>query len=418
MKRILKLWDNAFVKGMVSLTLSSVLANFLNYAYSTLAGRMLGPVGYGEITALFSYITILSIPMLVVQTLVIQRVSAADDPHHYALMLEHYLIEKTKQIWPFLALSLLATPFIPALTNLSLLSAAVLIPTIIVSLAVTYYSSLMQGMQMFTLYAVTGLVAALVKLMGAGAAFLIPQRLFAFIIFSVISYLATLIVCYEAFRRAVRNKISRSSSLLHYRLRQLFRDRQFIIASLSLIALTLFSNADIIAAKKFLPEHDAGIYSSWSLFAKIILYIVSPIISVSFVFFAKKDGGGRNRMLLLSIIMLAAVGAAGYVGYTFFAPLLIAIVFGSRFAQVQPYLGQAAIFGALYTSITYINNYFLARSSRASLILPVCAPVYIALLVTRASDIQAIISINIYVSAGVVILYLFASVREFFIVEK
>ena len=74
MKLLKKLWANEFFQGGFFLTSSSFTINVLNYFFNLLAARTLGPSGFGEITAFFSYNNIFSVPILVVTLVLIQKI--------------------------------------------------------------------------------------------------------------------------------------------------------------------------------------------------------------------------------------------------------------------------------------------------------------------------------------------------------
>ncbi|PJC81260.1 hypothetical protein CO007_05560, partial [Candidatus Roizmanbacteria bacterium CG_4_8_14_3_um_filter_36_10] len=66
-------FNNKFVKGGLFFTLANFLGGFLNYLFNSLSGKLLGPAKYSEITALFSYLTIFSLPITVITVDIIRR---------------------------------------------------------------------------------------------------------------------------------------------------------------------------------------------------------------------------------------------------------------------------------------------------------------------------------------------------------
>jgi O-antigen/teichoic acid export membrane protein len=133
--------------------------------------------------------------------------------------------------------------------------------------------------------------------------------------------------------------------------------------------------------KKYFTPLETGLYSSWSLFAKILFYLVGPIIQVVFVFFAEnRKQKLQEQVLLISLGILLFVGVAGYIGYAFFGRFFILILFGNKYLSLLPYLGLAALFGSLYSALNFLNSYFLAKKSRFALILFFSLPLYWLLL--------------------------------------
>src|SRR3990167_3186841 len=88
-KTLSKYWKNEFVQGGFVFTVFSFISSFLNYLFNFFAARALGPAGFGEITALFSYITIFSVPTIVMTLVVIQKVgSKGHESERFALSLQ------------------------------------------------------------------------------------------------------------------------------------------------------------------------------------------------------------------------------------------------------------------------------------------------------------------------------------------
>ena len=158
--------------------------------------------------------------------------------------------------------------------------------------------------------------------------------------------------------------------------------------------------------KKFFSPIDAGLYSAWSLFAKIIFFLIGPLISISFIFFSNKNNRHQqNKILIMSLIALFIVGFSCYIAYVFFPLIMVNIIFGNKFRDLAPLLGLASFFGIFYSFIYLFNNYFLARKSPFALILPFTIPVYLLSLFIFKNNLLNIISVDIYFSLFVGIIY-------------
>jgi O-antigen/teichoic acid export membrane protein len=405
-----KLWSNDFLKGGFLLTLSSFILNIFNYFFNFLAGRILGPTGFGEITALFSYVYIVSVPLSVISLIIIEKISSTQfDKLSYALTLEDFFWQRIRKWW-FLLLPLVAIiPFIHRVTNLAEVTSLILIPYILISFMNSFYGSAFQGLRLFFLILVMNLVGSVVKLAGPFAATLLPQKLDTVLMFIFISIIFPLILSIWVLRKKHKSTPSTqvTKGTIEKRLVTIIFSKQVIITTLSILAITLFNNIDIIFVKKFFDPETAGIYSSWSLFAKIILYIVAPISGVSYIFFASNQTKKKENLALLgSLVILFLIGLASYLGYRYFGTFIITTFFGSKFSTVIPFLAQAGIYGSLYAGITFINNYFIAKKSMFGLILPIAIPFYFLGLFLTNHNLQNIFSLNIIFSAIVMAFYL------------
>ncbi len=405
-KKISALLRNEFIQGGIIVTGASMVVNVINYLFQSAVAHSLGPAGLGEIAALFSYTSIASVPMVVLSMLVIQKVgSAQGDKYIKAAQIEQFFLLQLKRLFPFLIISFVLIPIIPRITNLSVTTSVIIIPYIFLTLITLLYSALLQSVKLFTIYSVIGVVGVIVKLLGVLTVPFFTIKLLGVFIFLLLSLLITFYLSRLYLYKNVE-LISQKSEILSKKIRTILLSREFLITLFSLLAITAFNNIDIIFVKKFFTYADAGLYASWSLFAKIILYILTPLISVSFVFFSNRQEEKAQRKTMSGfIILMTLVSTSSYVVYSYAGHFIIPLFFGDRFLPVVPFLGSASLFGSLYATIFFINNYFLAKMSKIALLLPGAIPVYIGLLFFFRNAIGSIFLLNVYFAAGLTILY-------------
>lgn len=396
---------SSFVRGSLVFTISTFLGSFLNYLFNLIVAKKLGPVGFGEITTLFSYTTIFSVPMTVITMVLVQKIGSNNQRSlAYALTLEQWFLMKLKKWWLVLVPFFFLTPLIQNVTNLTLYSSAAIAPFVILSFAGAYYAALLQGLHLFMWLAVLGLIAAVIKLTGAvvipDAAVGVPYIVF-FLFMSTGSIIAS---SFLIFRRIGRRTEVIQSKLKRRVLGSLFQ-KQVLITFFSILGLTLLGNADIVIAKKFLSPEQAGVYGSWSLFAKIILYLIGPLLTASYIFFSSlKNKKNHEIVLKLSLVVLAMLGIVSFIFYQNLALPIINLLFGSKFNSIAPVLGLASIFGTLYASTTLINNYFLSKKSTLSLMPILVGLVYVPALFFLGRSLLNLIIINL--TLGTVLLLL------------
>ena len=410
-RRLDSLLKNEFISGSLIFTLISTFGSFLNYIFNFLTGRALGPSGYAEIISFNSYLTLTALPVTIISTSLIQKISSSGEERvKSAAMLEEFFTRKLKRWWFVTILLLLATPFIQGFTNLSFISSYLLVPTLIVSLLASFYSSSLQGLRMFFMVAMISLAATLVKLSGAVITSYIGGGYPIVILGIALSIVISFIAYFFAFKKPISSISKKSKERYERRILEIILRPWFITTALSIVAMNLFSSFDILFAKKFFFANEAGIYGSWNLFAKIILYAVGPIVGVSFVFFSSREKN-QEKILYILLALMTIVGIGGYIAYTYFGDIIIFLLFGKKFIAVQPYLTYASMFGALFAIITFFNTYFLAKRSYLVLILPIGIFFYLITFFLVPKTISSIIYINIFFSAIVVAIYLMALVK-------
>ncbi|MBI4973719.1 oligosaccharide flippase family protein [Candidatus Roizmanbacteria bacterium] len=409
MRRHIKLyWSNEYVQGGIFLTLSAFMANALNYVFNFFAARVLGPSGYGELIAFYSYIALFSVPMVVLSNIIIQRISShTASPYLYAnsfaIQFRHILF----RLLPFIGLSMLGIPFISRITNLSPVVSYLLIPAILLGIVSSFYLSIYQGLKLFFLFSLLGLASVVFKLASIAIPVFKYGALNEVLIFQFLSGVFIVFISFMILSKLLRNHIPKNTSSTVTKLKRFFSGSQFIITLFSVLSFTMLSNIDVMFVKKFFSSGETGIYSSWALFAKIILYVVAPLTQISFVFFAGNSKKYlQDRVLLITLGILVFVGGMGYFGYTYLGTFFISSLFGSTFQDVVPFLGLAAIFGMFYAAISFLNTYFLAKRSRYALILALLLPFYLITLFFLPKTLVYLMWTNIIFSALVAASYL------------
>jgi O-antigen/teichoic acid export membrane protein len=303
---------------------------------------------------------------------------------------------------------LIIIPFVPRLTNLTPVVGYALIPYVVLIFATAFYSAILQGLLFFFWISLVSILTSSLKLAGGALVMAGVDGLATVVAFMLLSGIIPLFVSHTILKHRVRRKHAISEKL-NKRLSHAVFNKYVVLTFLSILAITLFNNIDVIFVKKFFSPQNAGIYSSWSLFAKIILYFTGPLSLVSFIFFSDKSSEkNHERILAVSLCILFVIGVVSFIFYRYFSLTVIHIFFGNKFDAVAPYLAAASIFGSFYTTITFINNYFLAKKSRLSLMLCALIPVYFVLLFMIPRNLGTLIGLNIYFSLAILILYLVA----------
>jgi len=185
-----------------------------------------------------------------------------------------------------------------------------------------------------------------------------------------------------------------------FRVFHFIKSRQFLITFISTLGITAYSTLDIIFVKKYFSAYESGIFNSWSLLSKIILYVLGPVLQVSFVFFSEDNRQSYSRKILLSaLLLLFIVTGIAAVVYYFFPQTVVDLLFGQSFRNVIPYLLLTTIFGFLFGANNLFNNYFLAKKSLVSLVLATGMISYILLLFFIRKQIIWLMYLNIFFGA-------------------
>ncbi|MBI2641204.1 hypothetical protein HYW87_01245, partial [Candidatus Roizmanbacteria bacterium] len=166
-KSIISFLNNKFIEGGILLTVSNFLNGFLNYLFNSLSGKILGPAKYGEITALFSYLFITSVPMAVLLTDILRRLGQAGKEKYITVkMWEQWMLQKLHRWKFFFILYLFLTFPVAYVTNLSVLFSFTLLSILLLSFISVFYTSTLLGLQLFFGYTLVTLISTITKLLG------------------------------------------------------------------------------------------------------------------------------------------------------------------------------------------------------------------------------------------------------------
>jgi len=412
-KQLKSLAENKFIQGGFFLTTSNFIVGFLNYLFNSLSGKLLGPEKYSEIAAIFAYLWILAVPSQVITTDLIRRLGAKDkDRLVTAKTWEQWFVKKIRYWWWLLIPYIAFIFFLPTLTNLSLLSSFVISISFLLSLISVFYTSSLLGLHLFITFSLILIFSTLIKLVGPILVYFHVDGLTTIAILLILSSVASVIGGKIALNHLLKSTYSKIVGL-DKRIIHFIFNRNIIITCLSLVGITLLNNLDIIFAKKMFTSNIAGVYGGWSLFGKIIFYILSPILSLSYIFFsAKEQQKNHSIVIIFSLILLAALGIILYLLYSIFGELIVLIMFNKNYFQIIRYLPQAAIFGILYTIISFLNNFFISKNSVYSLIIAFLIFFYAGGLFFFGKSMELIIMINVIFSAICVVVYLVATVKS------
>lgn len=398
---------NSFFQGSIFITGASFIGGFLNYLFNIFVARALGPVGYGEITALFSYVTVLSIPVGIFTQLIIIKIGSKKDNIAYTAALMNWIYDIFKKYWFVGVLVLLISPFVPYLTNLSSIVGYALVPLVLMAYILALYDGVLQGLHLFFWTSFIGIFSISIKFVGSLVVLHFWSYIGIIIIFLFLSSIIKGILSQRIVSGIIKKQITKPAPTLNKNLMNLISDPQILLTAISGASILILSNADIIYVKKMFTGEEAGIYSTWSLFAKVILYILGPIITVSFIFFSSKKYEKFHRIGLLGgIVLLLGSGFCALLAYGFYGDLIIKTLFGNEYLRLLPFLEWASFFGISYTMINFMSNYFLAKGNKAAYILACSLPIYIAGLLIYGKTLGQVMLVNIWFSFGVLAIYL------------
>jgi len=350
------------VRQNLVLFIGGFLAGAGGFVYHSIAGRALGPEAYGEVSALVGVYTVgATINLMLV--VVLARYAATLKASGRTGAIRH-IMDRTARViaMPAVLFCLVGAALsIPAASFLQLRSPVPLI-MVVVAIAAYWYTAIprgvLQGSQRFTALSAnlsfeilvrTGL---LVVFLGLGLA----------VFGATLAILAGVVLAFGLGLYTLRDVLAAEPDPVRVRTMATFA----ITATAGTLGISLLYNADVVLAKHFLGEHDAGIYGSLNKIGTILFY---GTLSVSQVLFprvleavAKRDYPGR--LLLLSAGIMTLLGLCAIAVFAAASGLVVGVLYGPKYQAAQPFLLAVGFVGLGWSLNNLLVQFFMAVHDR------------------------------------------------------
>lgn len=389
-----------------AIVLIGVLAlNVGNYAFHLISARSLGPERYGDLATLTAISGLIALPLGGVQVWVARYVAqytAAGDE-----AAAHWFVRRAMVYTAFggtgatLILLAVAWPLKEVLGIASIAAVALTALTTFPAATAQITWGLAQGLQRFTLIAVTYTASAVARVLLTVLAFAVGLRVGGAMLATLASMLIALGLPMWVFRTWLRPAAQSAR-----RVTRQDAARSLAPVILGLLALTALTSVDVVVAKTALTEHEAGIYGSASLVGRVILYLPAAIITVLLPRVASRaaDRVGTTDILRRSAIVTLAFCALSTLVYAAAGSEIVRIAFGTDYADSA---GLLWLFGIAMTGYALLNVlliYHLGHNRKAfAWLLVAGALAQIGLFLTLHESPRQLVVIDILVAAALLV---------------
>ncbi len=368
--------QSEFIKtGLVSVFLAFVV-NVFNYLFNLYLGRVFTVAEFGEITLLFSLMSLIAIPSGAIMMMVAREVAGGTSrPDVFS---RNILYSVFLFLLVVLAGVFLSYPF-SHIFEVSYFSLLLTFACAALSYVLAFFLGIFQGEEkIISLNLVSFFQAAIKVLLGAALIFLgfkINSPLIAIVVGSL---LPLIFFAYQSKshlfirRKDTVEKISKEGLL--NRTKSL---TGMVVANLFLgLVLTL----DIFAAKHFFDKELAGIYASVSTIAKIPFYVYLIFSQILFPKYIKlqKEGNSLYKKYFIYFVLFTFVGSFSASIFTWFwgAPL-IKLFFGVKYLSAVSFLPGAFLFFQVVSLVTIYINFRVALNKLTFTDYALCGILYI-----------------------------------------
>jgi O-antigen/teichoic acid export membrane protein len=367
-QRLAQLWQNRLVRQNLVLFFGGLVAGVGGFVYHAIAGRVLGPEIYGQVAFLIAVYAVGTGPALII-IVVLARYTAMLAARGDAGV--RSLTARTVRLIaiPCLVFILLTTLFARPIAAYAHVGSTIPILILGFSIALIWQVAIprgiLQGLQRFTAlslnlslelvvrtlvvfwlltagYAVSGAMAAVF----AGLAFVFCLGLFSL----------------RDHFRGVRTRV-------HLRVMANFS----LTAAVGIIGVLILYNQDVILAKHYLSDHDAGIYGGLNKIGTILYFLTLSVSQVLFprVVEAVAREQHPGRILLSSAAILTALGACALAVFAVVPGIVVAVLFGPSFRDAIPLVFPVGVIGLALALDNLLVQFFMAVHDR--LFMPILA---------------------------------------------
>jgi O-antigen/teichoic acid export membrane protein len=352
--------------------IGTIVSSIFSYLFNTLMGRMLGPSGYGDLTAILSLVSVTSVfgaAVLMVTTQYVAQAKSAYAVHRLfrketaGLLLAGSIL--------FLLSLVLAAPIAALFSISNVLAAAIASASVFFTIVIMVNRGVLQGLQRFPILTVTNILEMVVRL-GIGLFLVrigwsVAGSVTGVVAGTMVAYIVSYVVVVRILQKNMRvsDDLAEKNNAIDDSKDQVSRKELFTYAFPTLVAmfmLTLSLALDVILVKYLFSAETAGLYAAVSTVAKIIAFMVAPVVSVMFPMIAeKRTKGERHYQTFLLSLGLTLVGALILLTmYTIAPGTILGLLYGSAFRDLYYLLPQVGLYIVFYALINLISNYFLA----------------------------------------------------------
>ena len=377
LERIRKSADKKMWSNVILFSLLSLLGNVFVYLYHVFSARELSPTEYGTLNALLFVFMLLMIISSAIGKLIVKIVSELYSKN------EKQKLKKTLSriflIEMFATLIFVITLFFGKQYVIDYLHVesdfliVLLIISTFLSTLFSVISAYLQGVKSFVkagigiFFSTGGRFLFLIGLLYISCV-TVECVFFAIPLALGLGLLVTITVSWKEIKEILNIKIKNNIEIDY---------RKHLATFTSILMQTLgnyllFGPETIILEHRFFGE-DIGFYSVASNLSRIIIYILSPVTTVFFSYFASQNNENDFRLIKKSLSMVVGLGVAMFLVYNLFPALVISLLFTTKYLQARTYLLFLSAAAVMYSINILLVNYLITRNNMlGSIVLVLC----------------------------------------------
>lgn len=391
-----KLTKNHLFKGSFIVLLGNAVANFFNYLYHLLTGRLLTPSQYGLLQSLIALTYFLGVFVSSFSFVVINIIGQAKkaEVHLKIKWLEKKALVFTLLFWLFF-LSLF--PLFQKFLHLKrfLVYFFFTLP-VLFSFFSTLYQSVLRAKLEFTKFSFTIILATFVKLVSALILIIAGWQVIGALSGLIIASIAGMVLGWHWVKN-LWPEIPRTIKSLNFKTNFWNFSLLSFVTNFSLVSLY---STDILLVRHFFSPYKAGLYSATAVLGKIIFFAATAVLLVVFPLFVKYKKNIKKLFwtFWLSFLFISTICLIGLSFYKLFPHLIVSLLYGEAYSQASAFLPYFAIFILLVSIFNLLAQLLLAlESTLAGWLTGLVAIGQILLILVRHQSLKTVIDNSVLI---------------------
>lgn len=370
-----------------------------NFVFTLIMGRMLGPIGFGTLTALTSLLYILGVPAQSLNSVIVRFVAELFSQQRYYAIWHLY----RRFLWWLSILGILLVIFsfgiAPILSDFLRISDPLLVSLLAINVTIGFLTvlsqSVFQGQQRFWIYCLMDSAGVITKVaLGVSLVWLgynVRGALIAIVSANLVPFLLAFSLLIPLRRVSVdKNGLVTKTQLSLFALPSL----------VAFLGMSLLTNQDVVLVKRFFAPAEAGMYSALVMFGKILFFVTGAVGGVILPVVTSKYVSSEDykRSFLKGFLLVLSLCSMFVLLISAFPTVWVRILFGSTYLSIAPQLGWVGLLYLVF-SLSYIFVLFF-MATKQPLVTPiplVLSFLQIVLLTSYHNSIQQVLIVNILV---------------------
>ena len=359
--RVVSLARNRLVQQNLILFVGGLVAGVGGFVYHAIAGRVLGPEIYGQVAFLIAVYAVGTGPALIIIVVLARytaMLAARGDPGVRSLFGRTVRLVAI----PCLAFILLTTLFAHSIATYAHVGSTIPVLVLGFSIALIWQVAIprgiLQGLQRFTSLSLNLSLELVIR---TGIVFLLLRAGYA-VSGAMTAVFVGLAFVFLLGLFSLRDHFHRQKARVRLRVMAGFS----LTAAVGIIGVLVLYNQDVILAKHFLNDHDAGIYGGLNKIGTILYFLTLSVSQVLFprVVEAVAKDQHPGRLLLSSAGILSALGACALVVFLVVPGLVVGVLFGPSFSDAAPFVFPVGLIGLALALDNLLVQFFMAVHDR------------------------------------------------------